>query len=164
MASGIMAIVSAMSFMSVAFLRGSFPASSKSRSVLKSMKSRLFAAICSRTSSSVWLLAKSSGSCPSGSSTTFTFMPSFSTRPMPLRAALMPAPSPSYIMVMLSVNLRISLICSTVREVPLEATTFVMPSWCIESTSRYPSTRIHLSRREISLLAKYNPYRERLFT
>ena len=46
----------------------------------------------------------------------------------PLSEAWMPAESPSYMMSMLSVNLWISLTCSTVREVPQEATTLVIPS------------------------------------
>ena len=55
---------------------------------------------------------------------------------MPRRAAWMPAESPSYMMVTFSVNRLMRRICSTVREVPLEATTFVMPSWCMDRTSR----------------------------
>ena len=57
----------------------------------------------------------------------------------------MPAESPSYIMVMFSVNLCISLTCSTVSEVPHEATTLQMPSWCIITMSMFPSTSMHLS-------------------
>ena len=40
---------------------------------------------------------------------------------------------------------RLSLICPSVREVPDEATTFSIPDWCIDITSRYPSTMMHLS-------------------
>ena len=69
-----------------------------------------------------------SGSSFSGSSTTFTFIPSERIIDSPLIAACTPAESPSYIMVMLSVNLCISLICSTVSEVPHEATTLRIPS------------------------------------
>lgn len=42
----------------------------------------------------------------------------------------------SYIIVTLSVNFFINRICGTVNDVPLDATTFVIPSWCIDSTSR----------------------------
>ena len=57
-------------------------------------------------------------------------------------------------MVMFWVNLPISRICSSVSEVPQEATTLVMPIWCIITTSTLPSTRMHRSALAISLLAK----------
>ena len=108
----------------------------------------------SRTSSRLCLREKESGSSPSGSSTTWTFIPSASTIGMPRRAAWMPAESPSYMMVMFSVNFLIRRTCSTVSEVPQEATTLVMPSWCIITTSTLPSTRMQRSSRAMSLFAK----------
>ena len=83
---------------------------------------------------------------------------------MPRRAAWMPAESPSYIMVAFSVNLWMSRICSTVSEVPHEATTFVIPSWCSVTISTLPSTNMHLPLREISALANHIPSRLRLLT
>ena len=74
----------------------------------------------------------------------------------------MPAESPSYIMVTLDVNLWMRRICSTVSEVPQDATTLRMPSWCIITISMLPSTKMHLSRREISDFAKKIPSRLRL--
>ena len=98
------------------------------RSVLNCMKSVWLSSIYLRKSLAVCLRAKESGSSPSSSRTTLTFSPSARNRLMPRRAAWMPAESPSYIMVAFSVNLWMRRICSTVSEVPHEATTFVMPS------------------------------------
>ena len=135
-ASGTSATVSAMSFIRSAFLIGSSPASASRMSVLNVMKSCSCDSKKAVTSSKVCLRENESGSSPSGRSTTFTFIPSLSTRPIPRSAALIPAESPSYMMQILSVNFLMSLICSTVRDVPLDATTLVMPSWCIEITSK----------------------------
>ena len=63
--------------------------------VLNCMKSVLLSSMYWRNSSAVCFLAKESGSSPSGSSITFTFMPSLSSMSVPRSAALMPAASPS---------------------------------------------------------------------
>ena len=94
-ASGIRAMVSAMSFMSSAFLSGSSPAWPRRMSDLKLMKSCSCPLIKDLTSSRVCLWEKESGSSPSGRSTTFTLRSSFSTSPIPRSAAWIPAESPS---------------------------------------------------------------------
>ena len=65
-------------------------------------------------------------------------------------------------MVTFWVNLPIRRVCSSVSEVPQEATTLVMPIWCIITTSTLPSTRMQRSCRAISLLANQTPIRFRL--
>ena len=57
-------------------------------------------------------------------------------------------------MVTFSVNFLMRRTCSSVRAVPQEATTLVMPIWCIITTSTLPSTRMQRSCLAISLLAK----------
>lgn len=65
------------------------------RSVLNSMKSVWFSSIYFLKSAAVCLRANESGSSPSGSSNTLRFMPSDSNMSVPLKAACMPAASPS---------------------------------------------------------------------
>ena len=101
-----------------------------------STKSFSFLDMKSSTSSRVCFLAYESGSSPSGINMTLTSKPSFRNMSIPLKAACTPASSPSYIIVTLRVNLLISRICPSVNAVPLEATTLVIPSWCMERTSK----------------------------
>ena len=65
------------------------------RRVLKPIKSCWFCSIYCFSSSVECLRAKESGSSPSGSNSTFTFMPSCSSMSVPRMAAWMPASSPS---------------------------------------------------------------------
>ena len=71
--------------------------------------------------------------------------------------ASVPARSASNMKVMLLVNRIISPICASVREVPMEATTFLTPAWASPRTSVYPSTTTTSSASAIARLAWYSP-------
>ena len=103
--------------------------------ILKTIKSVWFSSIYFLKASAVRLRANSSGSFPSGNNKTFTFIPSESNISVPRKAACCPASSPSYSNTMFEVNLRSSFIWKTESAVPLFATTFSMPHWCIDTTS-----------------------------
>ena len=133
--SGIKAILVTILSIKEARLTGSSALSSMKRRVLKRMKSVWWLSIYSLYSLALCLRAKLSGSSPSGSNKTFTFIPSANNISIPRIDALIPALSPSYNTVILFVNLRIILICPGVSEVPDEATTFLTPLWCMEITS-----------------------------
>ena len=72
---------------------------------------------------------------------------------MPLKAAFIPAESPSNTTVILFVSLLISLIWSELKAVPDEETTLRIPLSYILITSVYPSTKKQLSCFAISCLA-----------
>ena len=77
----------------------------------------------------MFCLAKLSGSSPSGNAQTLTFNPCSSIKSIPRKEALIPAASPSKSTVIFFVSLFINLICSGVKAVPEEATTFWIPFW-----------------------------------
>ena len=91
---------------------------------LNEIKSFLFAFIKSMVSSVVCAFANESGSSPFGNKITFTFIPSSRIKSMPRNEALIPAASPSKRIVIFFVYLEINFICSFVKEVPEDETTF----------------------------------------
>ena len=133
--SGITLMLFTTSLMREAFLSGSLADSWSNRFVLKRIKSTWWRSMYAWKASAGCLRAKLSGSSPSGNKRTLMCMPSFRSMSIPLSDALIPALSPSYSTVILSVKRCNSLIWPSVRDVPEEATTFSMPLWCIEITS-----------------------------
>ena len=125
--SGIFAILCTISRMVSAFLSGSCAASSTSNAALNCMKSLALLTKKSRTSSKLFSRAKLSGSSPSGNIQTRTFKPASKIKSIPRRDARRPAGSPSNNTVIFLVSLPISRICSGVRAVPEDETTFLMP-------------------------------------
>ena len=102
--SGMIAIERTISVIRLALLTGSFLASAKSRFVLKTIKSVSFFSIYCVNSVELMVLENESGSSPSGNNRTFTLSSCSKTKSIPLREALIPAGSPSYIMVILLEN------------------------------------------------------------
>ena len=78
--------------------------------VLNEIKSSACSSIYALNSWAVCLRENESGSSPSGSNSTFTFMPSANSISVPRMAAWIPASSPSYSRMMLGVNRRRSFI------------------------------------------------------
>ena len=135
MVSGITEMLFTMSCISWARFIGSLPASAISSCVLNFRKSTALFSRNATVSSALCVCEYESGSSPSGSDTTFMFMPSASSMSIPLMDACMPAASPSYSTVTLLVKRCISRICPVVSDVPDDATTFLMPDWCMDMTS-----------------------------
>ena len=78
-------------------------------------------------SSAEWDRAKLSGSSPSGKLHTLTFIPCSKIKSIPLSEARSPGASPSNKTTILEVKRLIMRIWSTVRAVPDEETTLVIP-------------------------------------
>ena len=114
---------------------GSEPASSANKRALNSKKSWASSVMALFRASLPTFLAYVSGSSPSGNSTTFTAMPSASSKSMPRSDARMPAASPSKMTVTFLVKRRMSWIWPGVNAVPLDATTLRTPAWCMAMTS-----------------------------